>query len=128
MEITRRNYDNVPVTGSPHNHSVRAGNMLFISGATAKMTDAEYGDMAAQTEAVLVMIKNMLEAEGGSLDNVVKVTNFVTDIYKEATEASRDMRRKYFGEKLPASTRVQVVGLIEPHLLIEIEAIAVLPD
>ncbi len=67
-------------------------------------------------------------AEGGSLDNVVKVTNFVTDISKEATEASRDMRRKYFGEKLPASTRVQVVGLIEPQLLIEIEAIAVLPD
>ena len=128
MEITRRNYDSVPVTGSPHYHSVRAGNLLFISGATAKMTDAEYGDMAAQTEAVLIMIRNMLEAEGGSLDNVVKVTNFVTDISKEATEASRDMRRKYFGEKLPASTRVQVVGLIEPQLLIEIEAIAVLPD
>ena len=128
MEITRRNYDSVPVTGSPHYHSVRAGNLLFISGATAKMTDAEYGDMAAQTEAVLVMIRDMLEAEGGGLDNVAKVTNFVTDISKEATEASRDMRRKYFGEKLPTSPRVQVVGLIEPQLLIEIEAIAVLPD
>ncbi len=91
------------------------------------MIDAEYGDMAAQTEAVLVMIRNMVEAEGGSLENVVKVTNFVTDISKEATEASRDMRRKYFGESLPASTRVQVVELIEPQLLIEIEAIAVLP-
>ena len=128
MEITRRDYENVPVTGSPHYHSVRAGNLLFISGATAKMTDAEYGDMAAQTEAILVLIKNMVEAEGGSLHNVVKVTNFVTDISKEATDASRDMRRKYFGENLPASTRVQVVGLIEPQLLIEIEAIAVLPD
>ncbi len=128
MEIKRRNYENVPVTGSPHFHSVRAGNLLFISGATAKMTEAEHGDMAAQTEVILVMIKNMLEAEGGSLDNVVKVTNFVTDISEGATEASRDMRRKYFGENLPASTRVQVVGLIEPQLLIEIEAIAVLPD
>ena len=97
MEITRRNYDGVPVTGSPHYHSVRAGNLLFISGATAKMTDAEYGDMAAQTEAVMVLIRSMLEEEGGSLDNVVKVNNFVTDISKEATEASRHMRRKYFG-------------------------------
>ena len=38
------------------------------------------------------------------------------------------MRVKYFGENLPASTRVQVAGLVEPHLKIEIEAIAVLPD
>lgn len=87
MEITRRDYDNVPVTGSPHFHAVRAGNLLFVSGTTAKMTDAEYGDMAAQTEAILVQIRNIVEAEGGSLDNVVKVTNFVTDISKEATEA-----------------------------------------
>lgn len=128
MDITRTNYQDVPITGSPHYHSVRAGNLLFISGATAKMTEAEYGDMGVQTEAILVMIRKMLEAEGGSLDNVVKVTNFVTDISREATEASRAMRRKYFGENLPASTRVQVVGLIEPHLIIEIEAIAVLPD
>lgn len=67
-------------------------------------------------------------SRSASLDNVVKVTNFVTDISKEATEASRDMRRKYFGENLPAITRPQVVGLIEPQLLMEIEAIAVLPD
>ena len=128
MDIVRRKYSNVPVTGAPHYHSVRAGNLLFISGATAKMTEAEHGDVGAQTEAILKQIKNMLEAEGASLDNVVKVTNFVTDISEEATAASRDMRRKYFGENLPASTRVQVVGLVEPNLKIEIEAIAVLPE
>ncbi len=128
MDIVRRNYPDIPVTGSPHYHTIRVGSLLFISGATAKMTEAEYGDMAAQTEVILKMIKHMVEAEGGSLDNVVKVTNFVTDISPEATEASRDMRRKYFGENLPASTRVHVVGLVEPHLKIEIEAIAVLPE
>ena len=129
MDIVRRNYPpEVPVTGAPHHHAVRVGNLLFLAGATAKGTDAEHGDMAEQTEAVLKMIKHIVEAEGGSLNNVVKVTNYVTDISTEATKASRDMRRKYFGENLPASTRVQVVGLVEPHLKIEIEAIAVLPD
>ena len=124
MEILRRMYPEVPDTGAPHHQAVRVGNLLFLAGATARMTDAEYGDMAAQTEVILKQIKHILETEGGSLDNVVKVTNYVTDISPEATEASRDMRRKYFGDNLPASTRVQVVGLVEPHLKIEIEAIA----
>ena len=128
MEIVRRNYPDIPVTGSPHYHSVRAGNLLFLAVATAKMTEPEYGDMAEQTEVILKRIKHILEAEGGSLDNVVKITNFVTDMSKEATDASQNMRRKYFGENLPASTRVQVAGLAEPHIKIEIEAIAVLPD
>ena len=128
MDIVRHNYPDIPVTGSPHYHSVRAGNLLFLAGATAKMTEAEYGDMAEQTEVILKRIKHILEAEGGSLDNVVKITNIVTDMSKEATDASQNMRRKYFGENLPASTRVQVAGLAEPHIKIEIEAIAVLPD
>jgi enamine deaminase RidA (YjgF/YER057c/UK114 family) len=102
--------------------------MLFLSGLTAKMTDAEHGDMGDQTEAILNMMKHIVESEGGGMGNYVKITNFVTDISEEATTASRDMRRKFFGENLPASTRVQVVALIEPNLKIEIEAIAVLPD
>ncbi|MCH7801215.1 MAG: RidA family protein [Chloroflexi bacterium] len=128
MDIVRRNYLEVPTYGAPHYHSVRAGNMLFLSGLTAKLTEAEYGDMGEQTEAILKMMKHIVESEGGSMDNYVKITNFVTDISTEATAASRGMRRKFFGENLPASTRVQVVGLIEPNLKIEIEAIAVLPD
>ncbi len=127
MDIIRKNYPGIPIIG-PHHQAVRVGNLLFLAGTTAKMTDAEYGNMAEQTEAVLEIIKHILEAEGGTLDNVVKVTNFVTDIAKEATEASRDVRIRYFGSNLPASTRVKVSELVEPHLLIEIEAIAVLPD
>ena len=127
MDITRKNYADIPIIG-PHHQAVRAGNLLFLAGTTAKMTDSEYGDMAEQTEAVLEIIKRILEAEGGSLDNVVKITNFVTDISKEATESSRDVRIRYFGDSLPASTRVKVSELVEPHLLIEIEAIAVLTD
>lgn len=125
MEIVRKNYPEIPVTGSPHFHSVRAGNMLFLAGATAKMTDAEFGNIGEQTDVILKRIQHIMEAEGGTLDNVVKITNFVTDVSAEAKKLTQEVRMKYFGENLPASTRVQVAGLDLPHLKIEIEAIAV---
>ncbi|MDA0769155.1 MAG: hypothetical protein BZY79_02245 [SAR202 cluster bacterium Casp-Chloro-G4] len=125
MEIVRKNYPEIPVTGSPHFHSVRAGNMLFLAGATAKMTDAEFGNIGEQTDVILKRIQHIMEAEGGTLDNVVKITNFVTDVSAEAKKQTQEIRVRYFGENLPASTRVQVAGLDLPHLKIEIEAIAV---
>ena len=125
MEIVRKNYPEIPVTGSPHFHSVRAGNMLFLAGATAKMTEAEFGDIGQQTDVILKRIQHIMEAEGGTLDNVVKITNFVTEITQEAADLTQSVRVRYFGENLPASTRVQVAGLAAPHLKIEIEAIAV---
>ena len=128
MEIVRKNYPEIPVTGSPHYHSVRAGNMLFLAGATAKMTEAEFGDIGEQTDVILKRIKHILEEEGGTLDNVVKITNFVTEITQAAADLTQNVRVKYFGENLPASTRVQVAGLSAPQLKIEIEAIAVLGD
>ncbi len=126
MDIVRRNYPDLPSQSAPHFQSVRAGDFLFLSGATARDTAAEYGDMAAQTEVILQRMQHILEAEGGTLQNVVKITNFVTDITSEAGAATHQVRVKYFGENLPASTRVQVAGLVEPHLKIEIEAVAVL--
>ena len=127
MDIVRRNYADLPAPGAPHYQSVRVGDLLFLSGATARNTEAEYGDMAAQTEVILKRMQHILEAEGGTLQNVVKITSFVTEITSEAGAATHDVRVKYFGENLPASTRVQVAGLVAPHLKIEIEAIAVLP-
>ena len=128
MEVVRRNYPELPAQGAPHYQSVRVGNLLFLSGATARDTEAEHGDMAAQTDVILKRMQLIVEAEGGSLDNVVKITSFVTEISKEAGAATHQVRTKYFGENLPASTRVQVAGLVEPHLKIEIEAIVVLPE
>ena len=128
MDIVRRNYPELPAPGAPHYQSVRVGDLLFLSGATARDTEAEYGDMAAQTEVILKRMQHILEAEGGTLQNVVKITSFVTEITSEAGTATHEVRVKYFGENLPASTRVQVAGLVAPHLKIEIEAIAVLPS
>ena len=128
MDIVRRNYPELPAQSAPHYQSVRVGNLLFLSGATARDTEAEHGDMAAQTDVILKRMQHIVEAEGGSLDNVVKITSFVTDISNEAGAATHQVCTKYFGQNLPASTRVQVAGLVEPHLKIEIEAIVVLPE
>ena len=128
MEIVRKNYPAIPATPAPHYQSVRAGNLLFLAGATALDTEAEYGDMAAQTEVIMKRMQHILEAEGGSLQNVVKITSYVTDLSPEAGTATHQTRVRYFGEHLPASTRVQVAALVKPHLKIEIDAIAVLPS
>ncbi len=128
MEIVRKNYDGLPPNKAPHYQSVRVGNMLFLSGATARDTEAAHGDMAAQTEVIYRRMQQILEAEGGTLENVVKITSFVTEISSEAGAATHQVREKFFGKNLPASTRVQVAGLVDPNLKIEIDAIAVLPD
>ena len=126
MEIERKDYPGLPQPAGAFHHSVRFGNLLFIAGATARGTDAETGDIAAQTEAILQKFQTILEANGGSLANVVKVTSFVTDL-REAP-ASGEVRRKFFEGAYPASTQVQVAALGTPDLKIEIEAIAALPD
>jgi enamine deaminase RidA (YjgF/YER057c/UK114 family) len=126
MDIIRRDYPDLPQPGGAFHHSVRWGNLIFLAGSTARGTPAETGDIAAQTEAILDRFLHILQANGGSLSNVVKMTSFVTDL-REAP-ASGEVRRKYFAGVFPASTQVQVAALGTPDIKIEIEAIAVLPD
>jgi 2-iminobutanoate/2-iminopropanoate deaminase len=105
-----------------------AGRTVYVSGQVAM--DAEgavvgEGDAKAQTEKVLDNVSVVLEEAGGSLDDIVKVTVFITDmgIYDEVHE----VRRRYFGEPYPASSMVEVSALIDPRLLVEVEAVAVIP-
>jgi 2-iminobutanoate/2-iminopropanoate deaminase len=124
MDITRRDYPEIGQPGGPFCHSVRAGNMLFISGATAGGTDAANGTAAQQADAVLKKLSHILEAEGATLANVVKVTVFLTDIADRAEIAK--VRERYFQGVYPASTLVQVAALAGPNLKLEIEAVAAL--
>ena len=55
MDIVRKNYPELPPTGAPHFQSVRAGNLLFLAGATARGTEAEFGDIAEQTDVILIL-------------------------------------------------------------------------
>ena len=69
-------------------------------------------------------IKKIVTAGGGTLDDVVKITVFVTDV--RYREPYGEVRSEFFGANPPASTLVQISNLAIPDALIEIEAIAVL--
>jgi 2-iminobutanoate/2-iminopropanoate deaminase len=72
---------------------------------------------------VLEHFKTIVEEAGGDMQDIVKVTVFIADmgLYDQIHE----VRRRYFEEPYPASTMVEVSALIDPRLLIEIEAVAV---
>ncbi|MAN92742.1 MAG: RidA family protein [SAR202 cluster bacterium] len=126
MDVERRDYPKLSPPSGAFHHSVRSGNLLFIAGSTARGTAAETGDIAAQTEAILDKFQHILEENGASLSNVVRVTSFVTDLREAA--AAGEVRLKRFAGAFPASTQVQIAALGTPDLKIEIDAIAVLPD
>ena len=126
MDVERRDYPKLSPPSGAFHHSVRSGNLLFIAGSTARGTAAETGDIAAQTEAILDKFQHILEENGASLSDVVRVTSFVTDLREAA--AAGEVRLKRFAGAFPASTQVQIAALGTPDLKIEIDAIAVLPD
>ena len=107
--------------------SVPAGRMVFVSGQVARNAQGETvgkGDIRAQTTQTMENVKTVLEAAGATIDDVVKVTVFVTNV-KDDLAAIHEVRAKYFKSDHPASTLVEVKSLVSDDLLIEIEAIAV---
>jgi enamine deaminase RidA (YjgF/YER057c/UK114 family) len=103
-----------------------AQTILFLAGQVAYDKDGtpkHRGDFTAQARTVFSCIKALVEAGGGTLDNVVKLTTYVTDArHRPEFRAVRD---EFFGAKGPASTMVEVSKLAHPDYLIEIEAVAV---
>jgi 2-iminobutanoate/2-iminopropanoate deaminase len=104
----------------------RVGDLLLISGQAAIGEDGALvgvGDFDAQAEQVFRNLRRVLEAGGSSLDRVVKVTIFLTDManFPKIVE----LRGKWFTAPYPADTIVEVTSLALPELEIEIEAIAV---
>ena len=125
MEAEHKVYPHLKAPFGAFCHAVRANGFLFLSGFTASETPAQKGDIVAQTESTLDQIKSILEVEGLSLKDVVKVTVYVTEL--DRLQEIHDVRFRYFGDTLPASTLVQVVSLVQPDLKIEIEAVAAIP-
>jgi enamine deaminase RidA (YjgF/YER057c/UK114 family) len=104
-----------------------ANTLLFLSGQVAydkKGQPAHRGDFAAQARAVFRAIKAQVEAGGGTLADVVKLTTYLTDMRHRADLLP--VREEFFGKKMTPSTLVAVDALAQPDWLIEVEAIAVL--
>ena len=105
------------------------GRLVFVSGMTARRPDgtiAGIGDIEAQTRQVCENIKAAVEGAGGTLDHVCRVDVYVRNM--EHFDAIHKVRREYFKPPLPASTMVEVTKMVSPDYLIEITAIAVIPD
>ena len=104
------------------------GKVLYISGQVSQDVDGNtvgVGDITAQTRQILDNIKKILEAVGGQMSDIAKVTVFVTDM--SMLDEIHRVRSEYFTPPYPASSLVQVVSLVRPDYLIEIEAVAVIP-
>jgi enamine deaminase RidA (YjgF/YER057c/UK114 family) len=104
-----------------------AQSIVFISGQVAydeRGQPAYAGDFAAQARAAYAALKAQVEAAGGTLSSIVKLTTFLVDIRHRNDLAA--IREEYFGKKGPASTLVGVTALAQPSWLIEVEAIAVI--
>jgi reactive intermediate/imine deaminase len=101
---------------------------IYISGQIAYDKDGKLigpGDMKAQAEQVFKNLESALSAAGAKFSDVVKMNSYITDMSK--VQAVRDVRAKYFTDIAPASTFVEVKGLVRPELLLEIEVVAVVP-
>jgi 2-iminobutanoate/2-iminopropanoate deaminase len=106
------------------------GTIVWISGQVSQDKNGKMvhkGDFAGQARQALSNLKAMVEAAGGTISDIIKVNTYLTDLrYRE--ELAR-VRAEFFPEgKLPASTLVGVAGLADPDMLVEIEAVAVLPE
>ena len=107
-------------------HVVRAGNLIWVSGAVGVRGDGSVPDsVAEQAELALASIDACLKAAGAGAEHVVKVNVYLTDIADRA--AINPARQRYFGDHRPASTLVGVAALVLPALKVEIEAQAVVP-
>lgn len=112
-----------PAEGTWSNCLVVDG-VAYIAGMVSRGSDGKVvaGDEYEQAKMIFLKIKNLVEAAGGAMADVVKVTIFVTDILQR--DKVWRARREFFTGNFPASTLVQVAALAEPSLKVEIEAIA----
>ncbi len=112
--------------GYTHVVEATGGRTIYVSGQIALDKSGALvgkGDLKAQTQQVFANLKSALAASGATLDDVVKVTVFLTDVSE--LPAFREVRDRYFTREPPASSLVQVSRLVRPELMIEMEAVAV---
>ena len=129
-------FQNPPTIGKPtgYTHVVEANNpgrIIYIAGQLGLDVDNRVvgapGDFRAQAEQTFINLKNALAAAGAGFEHVVKLNNYLVDmahlsIFREVRDRHIDISAP------PASTTIAIAGLARPGALIEIEAVAVIPE
>ena len=130
MKITRNNHEDIYPAGPTYVRAVRAGDTLYVSGCTARNSDAEGGPMVEQLRVTLDRIVRIVEAEGGTAANIVSMTTYTTDMREmwPIEGAQQEIWEHYFKGNWPTNAYVEITALAEPGLDVELTAIAALGD
>jgi len=128
---------NMPFTSAIR---VRSGSILFLSGTVGAPSphshphvpaEFDHLDFSPEAQATRVMesLKRTVEAAGGQLTDIIQVTRFVRDVDSNQDAINVVMNRYWGSDHRPASTTVEIVRLAtDPRFILEVEAVAVLPD
>lgn len=121
-----------PATGYSHVVVTSPGKLVFISGQVARDKQGNLvgkGDLHAQTVQVFENLKAALAAAGATFNDVVKINWYVKDYKQENLAVLREVRTMYVNkDNPPASTLAGVAALAQDDYLIEVEAVAAIPD
>lgn len=121
----------VKPSGYAHGVATQGGRLLFLAGQPALDAEGKIvapGDIAGQFDQSFKNLKAVLEAAGGTMTDIVKLTIFVTNksVYLASLKAVGAVYRSYFGRYYPAMTLVEVKSLFDDAAMVEIEGTAVI--
>ena len=128
MPAIRNKHLDICPAGAAFNRSVRKGNLLFVSGCTARGSDAQGKPLMDQLRVTLDRMTRVVAAEGGSASDILKLTTFVTSIpdWRAHDDEQAALFQEFFNGEFPANSLIEITGLAAPDLYVEIEATAVL--
>jgi 2-iminobutanoate/2-iminopropanoate deaminase len=126
--VTQLDIPGLAAPAGPYSHATQVGELIFVSGLLA--LDAEGavvgpGDATAQAEHIFATLGQILIGLGADFTDVAKLTFFLINLDDRAAVSA--VRKRVFGDHRPASTLVQVAGLIGEGTLLEIEAVVARP-